>query len=77
MNRAKRDHRLPYKDAIFFRPQKFVGGPGTPGGARYPHASAREPRADVVGGGTVIYVNRSKLPTSTITNRREEAGHRR
>jgi selenocysteine lyase/cysteine desulfurase len=31
MNPACPDHPLAYKDAIFFSPHKFVGGPGTPG----------------------------------------------
>jgi selenocysteine lyase/cysteine desulfurase len=46
-----------HKDAIFLSPHKFIGGPGTPGVlvARRELFTNRVP--DVVGGGTVAYVN--------------------
>jgi selenocysteine lyase/cysteine desulfurase len=51
------EHPLSYKDAVFISPHKFVGGPGTPGVlvARRDLLHNRVP--DVVGGGTVAYVN--------------------
>ena len=51
------DHPLGYKDAVFLSPHKFIGGPGTPGVlvARRSLLTNRVP--DVVGGGTVAYVN--------------------
>ena len=51
------EHPLAYKDAVFISPHKFVGGPGTPGVlvVRKELLTNRVP--DVVGGGTVAYVN--------------------
>jgi selenocysteine lyase/cysteine desulfurase len=51
------EHPQSYKDAVFISPHKFVGGPGTPGilVARRELLHNRVP--DVVGGGTVAYVN--------------------
>lgn len=51
------EHPLAYKDAVFISPHKFVGGPGTPGllVVRRELLANRVP--DVVGGGTVAYVN--------------------
>ncbi len=51
------DDALDYKDAIFLSPHKMIGGPGTPGVlvARRELFSNSVP--DVVGGGTVSYVN--------------------
>ena len=45
MNPSSPEHPLAYKDAIFFSPHKFVGGPGTPGVLVDPPRAAREPRA--------------------------------
>jgi selenocysteine lyase/cysteine desulfurase len=51
------EHPLAHKDAVFISPHKFVGGPGTPGVlvVRKELLTNRVP--DVVGGGTVAYVN--------------------
>jgi selenocysteine lyase/cysteine desulfurase len=51
------EHPLAHKDAVFISPHKFVGGPGTPGvlAVRRELLTNRVP--DVVGGGTVAYVN--------------------
>ncbi|MBI4936452.1 MAG: aminotransferase class V-fold PLP-dependent enzyme [Actinobacteria bacterium] len=51
------EHPHAYKDAVFISPHKFVGGPGTPGVlvVRRDLLTNRVP--DVVGGGTVAYVN--------------------
>jgi selenocysteine lyase/cysteine desulfurase len=51
------EHPLAHKDAVFISPHKFVGGPGTPGVlvVRRDLLTNRVP--DVVGGGTVAYVN--------------------
>jgi selenocysteine lyase/cysteine desulfurase len=51
------EHPQAYKDAVFISPHKFVGGPGTPGVlvVRRDLLTNRVP--DVVGGGTVAYVN--------------------
>ena len=52
-----REHPLAYKDALFFSPHKFVGGPGTPGVLVLRRELLRNRVPDVVGGGTVAYVN--------------------
>jgi selenocysteine lyase/cysteine desulfurase len=46
-----------YKDAVFLSPHKFVGGPGTPGVLVVRQDLLRNRVPDVVGGGTVEYVN--------------------
>ncbi|MCB0957388.1 MAG: aminotransferase class V-fold PLP-dependent enzyme, partial [Ilumatobacter sp.] len=50
-------HPLAYKDAVFLSPHKFVGGPGTPGVLIARRELLRNRVPDVVGGGTVAYVN--------------------
>lgn len=62
------------KDAIFLSPHKFIGGPGTPGVlvVRRDLLSNRVP--DVVGGGTVSYVNADDHKYVEDPVRREEAG---
>jgi selenocysteine lyase/cysteine desulfurase len=67
-------HELAYKDAIFLSPHKLVGGPGTPGvlAVRRELLSNRVP--DVVGGGTVAYVNASEHRYLDDPVHREEGG---
>jgi selenocysteine lyase/cysteine desulfurase len=69
-----RHHARAYKDAIFLSPHKLVGGPGTPGVlvARRELLDNRVP--DVVGGGTVTYVNPSEHRYVDDPEHREEAG---
>ena len=57
MRPACPEHPLGHKDAIFFSPHKFVGGPGTPGVLILRKALMHNRVPDVVGGGTVAYVN--------------------
>ena len=67
-------HALPHKDAVFLSPHKFVGGPGTPGVlvVRRELLSNRVP--DVVGGGTVAYVNPTDHRYLDDPVHREEGG---
>ncbi len=67
-------HPLAYKDAVVLSPHKFVGGPGTPGVliVRREHLKNRVP--DVVGGGTVAYVNPSEHRYLDDPVHREEGG---
>ena len=51
------EHPLAYKDAVVLSPHKFVGGPGTPGVLVVRRALLTNRVPDVVGGGTVAYVN--------------------
>lgn len=62
------------KDAVFLSPHKFIGGPGTPGVlvVRRDLLTNRVP--DVVGGGTVTYVNADDHQYVEDPVRREEAG---
>ena len=61
-------------DAVFISPHKFIGGPGTPGVlvARKHLLSNSVP--DMVGGGTVAYVNPLEHRYLTHPSHREEAG---
>jgi selenocysteine lyase/cysteine desulfurase len=63
-----------YKDAIVLSPHKFIGGPGTPGVliVRKDLAANRVP--DVVGGGTVAYVNPLEHVYVSDIEAREEGG---
>ena len=65
---------LAYKDAVFLSPHKFIGGPGTPGVliARRELLTNRVP--DVVGGGTVAYVNPAEHVYLDDPVHREEGG---
>lgn len=67
-------HPLAYKDAIFLSPHKLVGGPGTPGvlAVRRELLTNRVP--DVVGGGTVAYVNPTEHRYLDHPEHREEGG---
>ena len=51
------EHPLAYKDAVVLSPHKFVGGPGTPGVLVIRRELLKNRVPDVVGGGTVAYVN--------------------
>jgi selenocysteine lyase/cysteine desulfurase len=68
------DDPLAYKDAVFLSPHKFIGGPGTPGVlvARRDLLTNRVP--DVVGGGTVAYVNPAEHVYLEDPVHREEGG---
>ncbi len=50
-------HPGAYKDAVFLSPHKFIGGPSTPGILVVRRELVRNAVPDVVGGGTVAYVN--------------------
>ncbi len=62
------------KDAIFLSPHKFIGGPGTPGVLVIRRDLLTNRVPDVVGGGTVSYVNAEDHKYVDDLVRREEAG---
>jgi selenocysteine lyase/cysteine desulfurase len=62
------------KDAIFISPHKFIGGPGTPGVLVASRGILTNVVPDVVGGGTVAYVNPEEHKYLTDPVHREEAG---
>ena len=68
------EHPLAYKDAVFLSPHKFVGGPGTPGVLVVRKELVRNRVPDVVGGGTVAYVNPSEHRFLDDPVHREEGG---
>jgi len=68
------EHPLAYKDAVFLSPHKFVGGPGTPGVLIVRRELLRNRVPDVVGGGTVAYVNPQEHVYLTDPVHREEGG---
>jgi selenocysteine lyase/cysteine desulfurase len=68
------DHPLAYKDAVFLSPHKFVGGPGTPGVLVVRRELLTNRVPDVVGGGTVAYVNRKEHRFIDDPVHREEGG---
>ena len=74
MNPSCLDHPLAYKDAIFFSPHKFVGGPGTPGVLVMRRELMTNSVPDVVGGGTVSYVNPEDHAYLDDRVHREEGG---
>lgn len=61
-------------DAVFLSPHKFIGGPGTPGVLVVRRALLTNSVPDVVGGGTVAYVNPLEHRYLTDPAHREEAG---
>ena len=61
-------------DAVFISPHKFIGGPGTPGVLVVDKALLTNTVPDMVGGGTVAYVNPSEHRYLTDPAHREEAG---
>ncbi len=67
-------HPLAYKDALFLSPHKLVGGPGTPGVLVVRRELLRNRVPDVVGGGTVAYVNPTAHRYLDDPEHREEAG---
>jgi selenocysteine lyase/cysteine desulfurase len=68
------DHPLAYKDALVMSPHKFVGGPGTPGVLVIRRELLTNSVPDVVGGGTVAYVNPSEHRYLDDPVHREEGG---
>ena len=68
------EHPLAYKDAVFLSPHKFVGGPGTPGVLVVRRDLLRNRVPDVVGGGTVAYVNPTEHRYLDDPVHREEGG---
>ncbi|MDI1288816.1 MAG: aminotransferase class V-fold PLP-dependent enzyme [bacterium] len=68
------DHPLSYKDAIFLSPHKFIGGPGTPGVLIARRQLLTNSVPDVVGGGTVSYVNPEDHLYLADPEHREEGG---
>ncbi|MFM1917629.1 MAG: hypothetical protein RJB01_1144 [Actinomycetota bacterium] len=74
MNPDCADHPLAYKDAIFLSPHKFIGGPGTPGVLAVRRELLTNSVPDVVGGGTVSYVNALDHRYLNDPEHREEGG---
>lgn len=68
------DHPLAYKDAIFLSPHKFIGGPSTPGILIVRKDIVNNSVPDVVGGGTVAYVNEYEHVYLRDVEHREEGG---
>ncbi len=68
------EHALGYKDAAFISPHKFVGGPGTPGVLVVRRSLMHNRVPDVVGGGTVAYVNPTEHRYLDDPVHREEGG---
>ena len=65
---------LAYKDAVFLSPHKFIGGPGTPGVLVVRRELLTNRVPDVVGGGTVAYVNPGEHSYLADPVHREEGG---
>jgi selenocysteine lyase/cysteine desulfurase len=63
-----------YKDAVFLSPHKFIGGPSTPGVLVVRRELLANSVPDVVGGGTVAYVNPEDHVYLTDPVAREEGG---
>jgi len=61
-------------DAVFLSPHKFIGGPGTPGVLIAHRRILTNSVPDVVGGGTVAYVNPLEHRYLADPAHREEAG---
>jgi selenocysteine lyase/cysteine desulfurase len=61
-------------DAVFLSPHKFIGGPGTPGVLIAHRRILTNSVPDVVGGGTVAYVNPLEHRYLTDPAHREEGG---
>ncbi len=68
------EHPFAHKDAVFLSPHKFVGGPGTPGVLAVHRSLLCNRVPDVVGGGTVAYVNPSEHRYLDDPVHREEGG---
>ena len=67
-------HPGAYKDAVFLSPHKFIGGPSTPGVLIVRRELLTNTVPDVVGGGTVAYVNPEQHRYLTDPVHREEGG---
>jgi selenocysteine lyase/cysteine desulfurase len=65
---------LAYPDAVFLSPHKFVGGPGTPGVLVVRRHLLTNRVPDVVGGGTVAFVNPTEHRYLDDPVHREEGG---
>jgi selenocysteine lyase/cysteine desulfurase len=74
MNPRCTEYPAAYKDAIFLSPHKFIGGPGTPGVLIVRRALLTNSVPDIVGGGTVAYVNPSEHRYLADPVHREEGG---
>jgi selenocysteine lyase/cysteine desulfurase len=74
MNPRCTEHPAAYKDAIFLSPHKFIGGPGTPGVLIARRDLLTNSVPDIVGGGTVAYVNPSEHRYLDDPIHREEGG---
>jgi selenocysteine lyase/cysteine desulfurase len=74
MGSASQGPGVPYLDAVFISPHKFIGGPGTPGvlAARRQLFHNRVPA--IPGGGTVAYVNPTEHVYLADVEHREEGG---
>lgn len=68
------EHPLAHKDAVFVSPHKFIGGPGTPGVLIVRRELLANSVPDVVGGGTVAYVNPEEHVYLSDPVHREEGG---
>ncbi|MBI1352538.1 MAG: aminotransferase class V-fold PLP-dependent enzyme [Actinomycetales bacterium] len=73
-NPRREDLPLAHKDAIFLSPHKFIGGPGTPGVLIVRRGLLTNSVPDVVGGGTVAYVNAEDHRYLDDPVHREEGG---
>jgi selenocysteine lyase/cysteine desulfurase len=75
MNPGMADDDAPArKDAVFLSPHKFIGGPGTPGVLVVRRELLTNTVPDVVGGGTVAYVNPDEHLYLSDPEHREEGG---
>ncbi len=74
MNAPTGGDPLAFKDAVVLSPHKFVGGPGTPGVLAVRRSLLTNRVPDVVGGGTVAYVNPVEHRYLSDVEAREEGG---
>jgi selenocysteine lyase/cysteine desulfurase len=74
MNPRCARHPDAHKDAVFLSPHKFIGGPGTPGVLVVRRSLLTNSVPDVVGGGTVAYVNPKEHRYLDDPVHREEGG---
>ncbi|MEO8800425.1 MAG: aminotransferase class V-fold PLP-dependent enzyme [Polyangiaceae bacterium] len=68
------DGTLARKDAVFFSPHKFIGGPGTPGVLVVKKSLLKNSVPTMPGGGTVAFVNPKNHRYVDDPVRREEGG---
>ena len=74
MNPQCDEHPLAHNDAVVLSPHKFIGGPGTPGVLIIRRELLANSVPDIVGGGTVAYVNPEDHSYLTDPVHREEGG---